>query len=47
MWRSPLSHKIVKDFQVSVSLFESFDSSPPENEKKNDLGITVSVGWSF
>jgi len=42
-----IRHKIVKDLQWAVSLFESFNSSPPEGEQKNDFGATLSVGWTF
>jgi hypothetical protein len=39
--------KIVKDLHWTLNLFESSDSSPPEGEKKNDLGVSASLGWSF
>lgn len=43
-----LKHEIFKDFYWNVSGFDSYDSSPPEEtQKKNDFGITLSVGYSF
>ncbi len=42
-----LKHKLFKDFQWTVNLVESFDSSPPEEQKRNDVAITVSLGWTF
>jgi hypothetical protein len=42
-----LSRKVFKDFTITGSLIESFDSSPPANERKNDLSLTIGVGWTF
>jgi len=42
-----LSQTIVKDLKWAISLFESFDSAPPPDQKKNDFGVTFSIGWSF
>ena len=40
--------EIFKDFYWNVSGFDSYDSSPPEEtQKKNDFGITFSLGYSF
>ena len=38
---------LVKDLYWSVNLFESYNSAPPSGNKKNDLGITVALGWSY
>ena len=50
-WRSEIngkvSYEIFKDLDWIISLFESFNSSPPAGEKKNDLGVTMSLGWTF
>jgi hypothetical protein len=45
--QSALRHKFLKDFYWSVNGFESFDSAPPQNQKGNDAGISVTLGWSF
>ena len=39
--------KLCRDFYASLNVLESFDSAPPAGEKKNDVSITASVGWSF
>jgi hypothetical protein len=45
---SSLKRELFKDFYWSLSGFDSYDSSPPEEaQKKNDFGVTVSVGYSF
>lgn len=46
--RSKVRIEIIKDLYWSASLFETFDSDPPaENVRRNDFGVTTSVGWSF
>lgn len=42
-----LKFELVKDLYLGVGLYENFDSRPPVNAPKNDLGITTSVGWKF
>jgi hypothetical protein len=39
--------EIVKDLYWSVNLLESFNSQPPAGNKKNDLTLSMSLGWSF
>jgi hypothetical protein len=40
--------EIVKDFYLSLSLFDSFDSRDPTTQQaKNDWGPVLSIGWSF
>jgi len=39
--------EIVKDLYWSVNLLESFNAAPPNNNKKNDLTLSMSLGWSF
>ncbi len=38
--------KIVKDLRWTLILLESFDSAPPEGQKRNDLGISAALGWT-
>jgi hypothetical protein len=46
--RSRLRLEVVKDLYWSVTLFETFDSDPPAVDvRRNDFGITTSLGWSF
>ena len=44
---SSFKSDIVGDLYWSVNGFESFNSRPPEGEKKNDFGISATLGWSF
>jgi hypothetical protein len=45
--QSSIRHEFLKDFYWSVNGFESFDSSPPADEKGNDAGVSIALGWSF
>ena len=38
---------IVGDLYWSINLFESYNSDPPAEQKRNDFGISAAVGWSF
>jgi len=42
-------HEFVKDFFFKLKIFNSFDSKPPTGgtTRKNDFGVTTSLGWSF
>ncbi|MFI5178315.1 MAG: DUF481 domain-containing protein [Vicinamibacterales bacterium] len=39
--------EVVKDLYFSVNLLESFNAAPPNNNKKNDMTLSMSLGWSF
>jgi len=39
--------KLFHDFYLSASLFENYDSRPPEGNKKNDFGVQTTFGWTF
>lgn len=39
--------EIVKDLYFNVTLFDNYDSRPPEGKEKNDFGIKTGVGWTF
>ncbi|MFB3067787.1 MAG: DUF481 domain-containing protein [Acidobacteriota bacterium] len=42
-----IQFELFKDFSWSATLFDNYDSRPPEGNETNDFGITTSVGWSF
>ncbi len=42
-WR----HEFLNDFYWSLNALESFDSNPPDQQKKNDFSVSVAIGWSF
>jgi len=40
--------EVFRDLYWSLTVYETFDSHPPsETSRKNDFGITTSIGWSF
>jgi len=40
--------ELLRDFSVSISLYDTYDSDPPsEGALKNDAGIVTSIGWIF
>ncbi|HKE83607.1 MAG TPA: DUF481 domain-containing protein [Vicinamibacterales bacterium] len=39
--------KIVKDLHWSLNAFDSYDGAPPDGQKSNNSGVTISLGWSF
>jgi len=40
--------EFIKDFFVSVSGFDTFDSRPPNTgADKNDVGVVFSIGWTY
>jgi hypothetical protein len=38
---------IVGDLYWSVTAYESYNGDPPEGRKKNDSGVSATVGWTF
>jgi len=42
-WR----HEFLKDFYWSLNGVESFDSQPPDTQKRNDFSLSLSMGWKF
>ena len=44
---SAFKRKFLKDLNWSINVFDSFDSTPAEGQKKNDFGVSLSLGWSF
>lgn len=42
-----LRREFVKDFTVSLSVYDNFDSEPPEGANaKHDLAVVLALGWS-
>jgi len=39
--------KLVNNFHIDFSLLDNFDSSPPFNAKRNELGVSNTLGWTF
>ena len=42
-WR----HEFLKDFYWSLNAFDSFDGDPPDEQKRNDFGVSFTLGWKF
>jgi hypothetical protein len=43
-----VNREIVKDFTVGFTIYDSFDSRPPsEGARKNDVGLSLTIGWTF
>ena len=49
-WQNDLrvSYELVRDFMVTLTLFDSFDSKPQSvGAARNDFGTTLAVSWTF
>ncbi|MCP4902802.1 MAG: DUF481 domain-containing protein [bacterium] len=44
---SSFRRKLVRDFTISLTLEESYDSQPPQGAESSDTRIRTSLGWSF
>lgn len=42
-----LSHELIEDLFVEISIYDSWDSQPPSEGEKNDYGIVTSLGYTF
>jgi Protein of unknown function, DUF481 len=45
--KTTFSLKLVNNFHVDFSFLDNFDSSPPFNAKRNELGVSNTLGWTF
>jgi hypothetical protein len=45
--QSSYRHKIFSDFYWSLNGFETFDGDPPADQKKNDFGVSLTLGYKF
>jgi len=44
---STYSLKLVNNFRFLVSLWDTYDSRPPIAAKKNELGLSTGLGWTY
>jgi hypothetical protein len=45
---SSVKRELLKDFFVSLNVFDTFDSRPPDpTADRNDVGIVASIGWTY
>jgi hypothetical protein len=43
-----LRREVLRDFSVGLQGYESYDSRPPtEGARRNDYGVTFTLGWTF
>jgi len=45
--QSNLRIELARNFYWNFQLYENYDTRPPVNAPKNDLGVTTSLGWTF
>jgi len=45
--QSNLRIELVRNFYWNFQLYENYDTRPPTDAPKNDLGVTTSLGWTF
>jgi len=45
--QSNLRIELLRNFYWNVQLYENYDTRPPSDTPKNDLGVTTSLGWTF
>jgi hypothetical protein len=46
-FQSSYRHELFKDFYWSLNGFDTFDGDPPEGEKRNDFGVSLTLGYKF
>jgi hypothetical protein len=45
---SSMKRELLKDFFVSLNVFDTFDSRPPDpTADRNDVGVVASIGWTY
>jgi putative salt-induced outer membrane protein YdiY len=42
-----LSIKLRNNFHLAFTFWDNFDSEPPPTARKNELGVSTGIGWSF
>lgn len=43
-----IRREIVHDFTIGLTVYDSYDSRPPSADaRKNDVGLSLTVGWTF
>ena len=45
--KATLNVKLPNNFYTNLQFWENYDSSPPINAKKSELGISSGIGWTF
>jgi len=43
-----IKREIVHDFSVGFTIYDSYDNRPPSADAvKNDVGLSLTIGWTF
>ena len=42
-----LNIKLINNFHLAFTFWDNFDSRPPLTAKRNELGVSSGIGWSF
>jgi putative salt-induced outer membrane protein YdiY len=43
-----IKREIIRDFTVGFTIYDSYDNKPPTADaRKNDVGLSLTAGWSF
>jgi hypothetical protein len=42
-----LNIKLINNFRLNFAFWDNFDSRPPLTAKRNELGVSSGIGWSF
>jgi putative salt-induced outer membrane protein YdiY len=42
-----LTIKLKNNFHLAFTFWDNFDSQPPPTARKNELGVSTGIGWSF
>jgi Protein of unknown function, DUF481 len=42
-----LTIKLRNNFHLAFTLWDNFDSQPPPTARRNELGVSTGIGWSF
>ena len=46
-FQSSYRHELFSDFYWSLNGFETFDGDPPADQKRNDFGVSLTLGYKF
>jgi hypothetical protein len=47
-FNSSIKREVVHDFTIGLTAYDSYDSRPPTAEaRKNDIGFSLTIGWTF
>jgi hypothetical protein len=45
---SSIRRELLKNFFTALTVYDTFDSAPPNVDAlRNDVGVVVSIGWSY